>query len=263
MAVSMIELIDDLRAETRDLQRLLESLRPAQWETPTPAEGWLIRDQVGHLAWFDDAAVRAVIAPADFRAEAAAALEGELDTDDIAERHRSMAVPELRNWFGAARTRLLDVLSGLDAKERIPWYGPDMGAASFTTARLMETWAHGQDVADALAVTRRPADRLRHVAQIGVRALPYSFLVRGRPVPDGPVRVELTLPSGASLTIGSADAADVVRGSALDFCLLVTRRRHPDDVSLEIAGPVATEWITIAQAFAGPPGTGRRPGQFA
>ena len=262
MAVSMIELVEDLRAETHDLERLLAPLPPAGWETPTPAEGWAIRDQVSHLAWFDDAAVRAATAPEEFRAEAAAALTGGLDTNDIAERHRSLEVPELRKWFRAARTRLLDVLSGLDAKERIPWYGPDMSAVSFTTARLMETWAHAQDVADALGVVRTPTDRLRHVVQIGVRALPYSFVVHGREVPADPVRVELVLPGGVPLALGPADAADVVRGDALDFCLVVTQRRHRADVSLEVTGPVADEWLTVAQAFAGPPGPGRRPGQF-
>jgi uncharacterized protein (TIGR03084 family) len=254
--------IEDLRAEGRELQALLAPLRPADWDTPTPAEGWAIRDQVSHLAWFDDAAVRAVTAPDDFRAEMAAALTGGLDTDAIAKQHRSMAVPELRNWFDAARARLLDVLAGLDPKARIPWYGPDMGAASFATARLMETWAHGQDVADALGTVRTPTDRLRHVAQIGFRALPYSFVIHGREVPAEPVRVELTLPSGSPLTLGPDAAVDVVRGDALDFCLVVTQRRHLADVSLEVTGPVAAEWLAIAQAFAGPPGSGRRPGQF-
>jgi uncharacterized protein (TIGR03084 family) len=124
----------------------------------------------------------------------------------------------------------------------------------------METWAHGQDVADTLGVTREPTDRLRHVAHIGVRALPFSFVLRERPVPDAPVRVELVAPSGESWTWGPEDAADRVTGPALDFCLLVTQRRHRDDTALEVTGPVATEWATIAQAFAGVPGEGRKPG---
>src|SRR5918992_5646677 len=120
MAVSMAELVADLRAETRDLEGLLAPLRPARWDTPTPAPGWAIRDQVSHLAWFDDAAVRAVTAPDDFRAEAAAMLGGDPGPDDVAARHRSMSVPALRDWFAAARARLIEVLGGLDAKDRIP-----------------------------------------------------------------------------------------------------------------------------------------------
>jgi uncharacterized protein (TIGR03084 family) len=127
----------------------------------------------------------------------------------------------------------------------------------------METWAHGQDVADALGVVRTPTDRLRHVAHIGVRALPFSFALRGRPTPEVSVRVEVSGPSGAGWTWGPADAANRVSGPALDFCLLVTQRRHRDDLALRVEGPVAEEWVEIAQAFAGAPGAGRRAGQFA
>jgi uncharacterized protein (TIGR03084 family) len=263
MAVSMVEIVEDLRAETLDLERMLAPLSAAAWDTATPAPGWAVRDQVSHLAWFDDAAVQAVTAPDDFRAATAEATTGALEPDDIAASYRALSVPDLREWFRAARARLLDVLAGLDAKARIAWYGPDMSAASFATARLMETWAHGQDVADALGMSRPPTDRLRHVAHIGVRALPYSFAVRGRQVPAAPIRVEVTLPSGAVLALGPETAADGVRGDALDFCLVVTQRRHLADVALEVTGQVATEWMSIAQAFAGPPGAGRSPGQFA
>ncbi|HEU5156540.1 MAG TPA: TIGR03084 family metal-binding protein [Streptosporangiaceae bacterium] len=262
MAVSMVELVEDLRAETLDLERLLAPLSDTAWDAPTPAAGWAVRDQVSHLAWFDDAAVQAVTAPEEFRAAAAEMQAGGMSPDDIAARYRALPVAELRAWFSAARSRLLDVFAGVDATARIAWYGPDMSAASFVTARLMETWAHGQDIADALGVARPPTDRLRHVAYIGVRALAYSFAVHGRLAPRTPVRVELTLPSGAALALGPETTADAVRGDALDFCLVVTRRRHISDVALEVTGPVAAEWMSIAQAFAGPPGPGRRPGQF-
>jgi uncharacterized protein (TIGR03084 family) len=265
MGVPMDVLISDLSAETADLDRLLD---PGAWDVPTPAEGWAVRDQVAHLAWFDEAATRAVATPEAFRVEVREVTARGLDPDLLVAERRSMPGKELLRWFRAARGRLTEVLATADPQARIPWYGPDMGLASFTTARLMETWAHGQDVVDGLraaglGASREPTDRLRHVAQIGVRALPWSFAVHGRPVPDVPVRVELTLPGGDLWTVGPEDAADVVRGTALDFCLVVTQRRHSADVSLAVAGPVAGEWVDIAQAFAGPPGTGRRPGQFA
>ncbi|GAA4629024.1 TIGR03084 family metal-binding protein [Actinoallomurus vinaceus] len=256
----MDELLTDLRAETGDLERLLE---PGAWDLPTPAEGWTVRDQVIHLAWFDEAAVRAATDPDAFREEVRTLIAEGFDTDRIVAERRSMPGEEVLDWFRTARDRMAEVLAGLEPKARIPWYGPDMGAASFTTARLMETWAHGQDVADAVGVGRTPTDRLRHIAQIGVRTLPWSFTVHGRPVPQTPVRVELTLPSGAGWAAGPEEAADLVQGPALDFCLVVTQRRHRDDVDLTVAGPVAEEWMEVAQAFAGAPGSGRRPGQFA
>jgi uncharacterized protein (TIGR03084 family) len=138
-----------------------------------------------------------------------------------------------------------------------------MSPASFITARLMETWAHGLDVVDVVDGDRPDTDRLRHVAFIGVRARPYSYSVRGKSLPTAPVRVELGLPSGAALEFGDAGLPDVVRGTATDFCRVVTQRRHLADTNLEIHGPAAAEWMSIAQAFAGPPGEGRQPGEFA
>ncbi|MFE0154417.1 TIGR03084 family metal-binding protein [Nonomuraea sp. NPDC059007] len=253
----MRELAADLRDESASLEALLAPLSPAQWELATPAEGWAIRDQISHLAYFDDAAVSAVNDPDAFRASAEELMKGPASVDDLAVRARALSPAEVHAWFGTARAALLTALSGLDARRRLPWYGPDMSAASFATARLMETWAHGQDVADALGVTREPTARLRHVASIGVRALPYSFVIRGLPIPERPVRVELTLPGGSPWTAGPQDAADSVRGPALDFCLAVTQRAHLDDTALEVRGETAAAWMAIAQAFAGPPGKGR------
>jgi uncharacterized protein (TIGR03084 family) len=137
-----------------------------------------------------------------------------------------------------------------------------MSAMSFATARLMETWAHGQDVADALGVEREPTDRLRHVAHIGVHARRYSYQVRGLEVPAEEVRVELVGPNWSTWSWGDPTARNRVVGEALDFCLVVTQRRNVADTELVVEGPLAIEWMSIAQAFAGPPGVGRSPGQF-
>ena len=127
----------------------------------------------------------------------------------------------------------------------------------------METWAHGQDIVDALGLTRPATERLRHVAHLGVLARPFSYTTHGQTAPSDPVYVALHSPSGASWTWGDATAVNRVTGPALDFCLVVTQRRHVADTSLQVVGPAATEWMRLAQAFAGPPGEGRQPGQFA
>jgi uncharacterized protein (TIGR03084 family) len=259
----MDDLADDLAAESAVLRALLVDLDDDGWETPTPAEGWAVRDQVSHLAHFDDVAVRSATEPDVFRAELAESVaEGGIDPDQIAARYRALPPAALLSWFDTARAGMIEVFRGLDAGLRVPWYGPPMSAASSLTARMMETWAHGQDVADALGATREPTDRLRHVAHIGVRAMPFSYALREREAPAAPVRVELAAPSGAVWTWGPEDAADRVSGPALDFCLLVTQRRHRDDTALEVTGPVADEWLGIAQAFAGAPGAGREAGRF-
>jgi len=260
-------LLDDLVAEAEVLTGMLAPLDDAAWERPTPAPGWAIRDQVSHLAYFDDAATLAATDPGRFRAETAA-LTGRLDTrgaalaDQIAGQHRQLPPAELLDWLRRARTGYVRVLGGLDARTRLPWYGPDMSPASSVTARLMETWAHGQDVADALGVRRPATARLRHVAHLGVATLGFSFTHNGRGVPAATVRVDLAGPDGETWSWGPPGAPDSVTGPALDFCLAVTQRRHLDDLGLTVTGPVAAEWMSIAQAFAGPPGPGRRPGQF-
>jgi len=134
-----------------------------------------------------------------------------------------------------------------------------MGAKSFLTARLMECWAHGQDVADAVAIERTPTDRVRHIAQLGFITRGWSYVNRGMEVPTGDVRVELTGPSGAVWRFGPGGATDVVTGPALDFCLVVTQRRHVDDTALHVTGEVARDWLEKAQAFAGGPTDGPAP----
>ena len=260
------QVLTDLAAEQHDLDALVVGLDDAGWDTPTPSEGWAVRDQVSHLAFFDGRAHMALTEPATFMAEVEAALADPRGADSLMEEHlaegRALAPAELLRWWRAERERLMAALATTDRNARVPWYGPPMSAVSFATARLMETWAHGQDVADTMGVTRLPTARLRHVAHIGVRAMPFSFTVRGLHVPTDPVFVELYGPSRDVWTWGPGDAADAVRGAAVDFCLVVTQRRHIDDVHLEIVGPVAKEWMAIAQAFAGAPGPGRHPGQF-
>jgi uncharacterized protein (TIGR03084 family) len=260
MPADMRVLADDLTAETTALRALVADLDQDGWQAPTPAVGWSIADQFSHLAYFDDAAIQSATDPEGFRDEALRRFtDGELTADAIAERYRSMPGAELAEWFDASRRRLITVFAGLDPAVRLPWFGLPMSAASALTARIMETWAHGQDVADALAVRREPTARLRHIAHIGVRALPYSFAVNGLEVPPEPVRVELTGPGEQLWTWGPADAVNTVTGQALDFCLLVTQRRHQDDTEITAHGGAAIAWLSVAQAFAGPPGAGRQP----
>jgi uncharacterized protein (TIGR03084 family) len=254
-------LLADLAAETEVLDGLLSSQPDGAWRTPTPSPGWSIQDQVTHLAYFDEAAARAAANPDQFRAEAAELmLLGDTFPDEVARRYRDLVPADALAWFRRARAGYLATFRGLDPRQRLPWFGPDMSAASSATARLMETWTHGQDVADALGITRPPSARLRHVAHLGVSTLPFTFRLNARAVPVAPVRVELTGPDEERWAWGPAGAADRVTGAALDFCLAVTQRRHLDDLALTVTGPVATEWMSIAQAFAGPPGPGRQPG---
>ena len=225
MPADMAALAGDLAAESAVTRDLVAGLDEAGWRTPTPAAGWDIADQIGHLACFDEAAICSAVRPGEFQAALAEAqAAGGISPDDIAARFRGRSGVRMLAWFDAARTELLGTFAGLDPRARLPWFGPAMSAASALTARLMETWAHTQDIADALGVSREPTGRLRHVAHIGVGARAFSYAVRGRIQPPVPVRVELIAPDGALWTWGPAEAQDRVTGLALDFCLLVTQR---------------------------------------
>jgi uncharacterized protein (TIGR03084 family) len=258
MAVDMGALTADLAMESTELYEVLSVLAEPDWNRPTPAAGWTVHDQITHLAYFDGTAVLSATDPDRFRAETdALTADGADFPDRIAAEHRGLSGAEVFAWLQRARRAYLDTFAVLAPGTQLPWYGPPMSAASSVTARLMETWAHGQDVYDALGLTRRPTARLRHIAHLGVRTLGWSFRVRGLDVPDVPVRVELTGPDGEPWTWGSDDAADRVTGPAEDFCLLVVQRRHRSQTTLTATGPVAERWLDVAQAFAGAPGPGR------
>jgi len=250
----------DLADELADLDAIVASLDEAEWATPTPAAGWDVRDAISHLAGSDAAAVLAASDAEAFAARLPAAFadpQGFVQAD--VDRGRALSGSAVLEWWRGERIRMLDVFADLHPAQRIPWFGPPMGPASFVTARLMETWAHGQDVADGLGVRRRPSHRLRHVADLGVRTRGFSYALRGRTPPDLAVRVELRAPDGSTWTWGPGDATARVEASALDFCLLVTQRRHRHDIAVTAVGGAADEWLTIAQAFAGLPSAGRAP----
>lgn len=258
MAVSLPELLTDLHEETLVVDDLLSDLPPSYWQLQTPAQGWSIVDQVSHLAYFDQALVTAATDPETFRTEADVLMTHGPDfAASVAERFRSLAGTELLDWFRTARMRLLEVCAGLDGDLRLPWYGPSMSTASAVTARLMETWAHGQDIAGALGANYPATMRLRHIAHLGVRTFGYAFDLRGLQVPPQPPRVDLVAPDGTTWTWGEPDAVERVSGVALDFCLVVTQRRHRDDTELVTTGPAGAHWLSLAQAYAGPPGSGR------
>ena len=251
-------MVADLRAESDALDALVAELAPARWAEPTPAPGWTIAHQIAHLLWTDRVALTAVTDEAGFAAlleEAAKDPGGFVDAG--AEELAVTPPAELLADWRRTRARLHDELLTVADGRKLPWFGPPMSAPSMATARLMETWAHGLDVADALGVHRPATARLRSIAHIGVRTRDFAFAVNGRRPPTEPFRVELRAPDGDIWTWGPPDAAQRVTGSAEDFCMLVTQRRARSELDVTPEGADAEEWLGIAQAFAGPPGPGR------
>ncbi|MFE2229625.1 TIGR03084 family metal-binding protein [Streptomyces kronopolitis] len=251
----------DLRAESEELDALVAELPAERWAAPTPAEGWSITHQIAHLAWTDRQALLSATDPEGFARAAQEAFAAPLTfVDEAAEAGARTPPGELLDDWRAGRARLLTALAERPPGEKLPWYGPPMSVASMATARLMETWAHGQDVADALGVSREPTARLRHIARIGVRTRDFAYATHQLKPPTKEFRVELRAPDGGVWEYGPAEAAQRVTGEAREFCLLVTQRAHRRDLpSLRAEGADAQRWLGIAQAFAGPPGKGRAP----
>ena len=259
----MEQICKDLKMEQEELDAVVVNLDEASWETMTPSEGWNIKDQIRHLAYYDN---RAHLAASDQEAFKKWFEEIKQKPDEWTKHEQTMGRDRTGEgtlkWWREERTALLDVLIKMDRKTRLYWYGPALGAMTFVTARLMETWAHGQDVFDALHLQRKPTDRLRNIAHMGVGAFSFSYANRKMEPPETPVRVELSGPSGDIWSWGPEDAKDTVKGPAEDFCLVVVQRRHVADTNLDITGETAQQWMSIAQVFAGPPTGGRKPDTF-
>ena len=265
-APTVESLLDDLDAERAAVMSLVREIPRASWTLPTRAEPWTVRDQIAHLGWFDGAFARAISSPAEFEAERDAITDLDGYVDATLREVPEVGPAALASWQDAAQA--FDRAARACAPGvRLPWYGPSMSLRSAITSRIMETWAHGTDVADALGARLAPSDRLRHVADIAVRARAQGYRVRALEVPEVPVRVELTGPSGAVWRWGGPQVSDTGRqddpyhspgdaitGDAEEFCLVLVRRVHVDDTSLEVVGDAAREWMTIGQAFAGTPG---------
>ena len=252
--------IADLAAEHADLAALVADIDESAWRARTPAAGWDVADSVSHLHFFD---IRAALAIRDAEGFAR-------DAKDMMAKFAAGGDPSVAHGRAVSGNQLLAdwrtessglIAAGIagDRGSRVPWYGPSMSLASFLTARLMETWAHGVDVSDALEKPIVTTARLKHVCHIGFLARANSYRSRNLPVPEADIAVRLVAPDGSTWSWGNDAAAETITGSAIDFALLVTQRRHVDDTALCAQGRLAGEWLTIAQAFAGPAGEGRDP----
>ena len=259
------QVIGALRAEADEFDHMVAALPPARWATPTPAPGWTVAHQVGHVAFVFRIAGLAASDPRAFGAVAAAAGEGGFDAavNAALAEYVALAPAELLARWRAESATAVDALAAVPADRVVPWLVSPLPPAVLACAGMMELFAHGQDVADALGVDRVRTDRVAHLAGFVARTRDFAYQARGTTPPDDEFRFELVTPSGSPLVIGPADATQRITGDAVDLCLVATRRRHRLDTGLVARGDLADAWLDIAQAYRGPAGPGRAPGQFA
>ena len=263
----MLDEATDFRAEADELHAFLTTLEEHDWSRPTTFQRWTPWDVVAHLHLYDQVSL-ASLAGGDAFADERNKLVGRIakgttNADLARERFGSLGARDLlARWIEGARD-LSPPRAASDPKRRLPWVGPDMGVRMFTTARLMETWAHGQEVYDLVRVERRPTDRLRHIAEIGVRTYAWTFVNRKLEVPGPAPYVRLVAPSGAIWEWNEPSDTNRVAGSALEFCQTVTQVRNFLDTKLEVTGDIAMRWMAIAQCFAGGAADPPKPGTRA
>lgn len=254
----------DLVTEGEILDQLVASLEPAQWKLPTPAPRWTVAHQVAHMASVCRLAQAAAADPEGFKKVAAGA-SGDFDAavEALLTPYLKLPPAELLNRWRSERAAANEALAKLPPMQIVPWLARPLPAAILASAGLMELFAHGQDIADAVGAKREYTDRLSHLTAFAVRTWDFGYLARGLTAPEDEFRFELTSPSGQRWDFGPENSTQRITGPAVDFCLLVTRRRHPDDLAVVAEGAEAGYWLTIAQAYRGSPGEGRKPGQFA
>ena len=245
----MHQILADLVAEQQAVDQFLQTIRDRDWKTKTPAAGWDVRDQVSHLAFFEEYAYNALAEGGSRLSDIDDYASGEDFTMAGALEGRKLRPQEVIEWWRGSRARVVDVLSRTDPKKRIPWFAGDMSAKAFATARQMETWAHGIDVHDAFGAEPEDTVRLKNIAWLGWRALPHAFGVAGEDYTET-VRLELIGPNYAKWLFGPDDSEQLIKGRAGDWCRVAVRRRSAHGTSLIAEGKVAEVALSVARAYA-------------
>ena len=250
----MDQICDDIAAETRALSTVVEDLTEDQWRAPTVAEGWDSHETILHLGATDWICYLTLVNPKLFVDIRTQLSKGETSVHKAVGPHvRGLQGSELWEWFLTGRSEMLGALRDMDPKARITWLGPDIGARSLATSRLLETSTHSHDLADSFAIQYPRTNRLRHIAHIGVVTREFSYVNQGLTPPKEPVRVELVSPNGDQWSWGPDDATNKVSTNAYEFCKVITRRIPVAESAVETHGVLAQKWMEIAQPWIEPP----------
>lgn len=257
----MLDEAKDFKAECDALAALLEDADDGVFQTATLFKTWTIEDVLAHLHMWNYAAGLTL----DSRDKFQAFLTFFMKHLGAGKGHVEIQRVWLDEQCGAARGKALfhrwrDFYPALaesyrraDPERRVAWVGPEMKARSKIIARQMETWAHGQEVFDALGAERENKDRIRNICHLGVTTYSWAFRNRGEEPPAPKPYIKLTAPSGALWEWNQRQDGNAVIGDAVGFAQVVTQTRNVADTTLKTIGETAARWMAIAQCFAGAP----------
>ncbi len=260
----MLQQAIDFRDESDVLYTLVEPLAEDDFNRVTLFESWTINNVLAHLHFFNYVADLSLNDKENFirvlNQIGTAANNGKtlVDMPDLilgVIKGREL----LKTWQGYY-LEMADRFAAADPKKRVKWFGPDMSVRSSITARLMETWAHAQEIYDLMGVKRVNHDRIKNIAFLGVNTFGWTFINRGEEVPPDIPYLRLTAPSGEIWEWNDPSASNVIDGLAEEFCQVVTQVRNIADTKLRVEGKIANQWMSIAQCFAGPPENPPPPG---
>lgn len=242
----MREILSDLVAEQQFLDQSLQRIPIKNWDRVTPSKPWTVRDTISHLADFADLAADTLLGGDRVKEWQKSSDLDALRQQAIA-KGRAMRPQDVIEWWRGGRAKVVEPLSHMSEDDRVEWIEGTMSARTFATFRLMETWAHGLDIYQALDIEVEDTPRIRHVCWLGWKTLPYAFKAAG--LDYSPVRVEVIGPGYAKWIYGPEDTDDLIKGSASDWARVVVRRARPKDVRLKVTGDVAAQAVEVAQAF--------------
>ena len=243
----------DFRAESEALFGLLDGADTTRFDEPTLFKDWTINAVLQHLYFWNQMAGLQLTDEAELSRRPGEVMRHEGGMRGFERAHfNEMGGRELLDSWHQDVAHTAHLLAEADPKARLKWAGPDMSARTSITARLMETWAHGQAIYDALGQQRPRTDRIRHIVALGVNTFAFNFKTHGKTPPDRMPFLQLSAPSGDIWCHGDEANNDRICGEAFEFCQVVTQVRHIDDTNLTVTGDTARQWMAIAQCFAGP-----------
>lgn len=259
--------VQDLETEGDELYKLLKDMDTGYWTQTSTFKAWTVWDVVAHLHFADHMALTSLRSADEFRALMDDMRRSSMNAHTSewlkGDGDHAPTGPQLLERWRSMFLELCAALRSADPDERFVWAGPGMKARMFATARQMETWAHGWEIYDLMGLPRTQTDRLKNIAEIGVRTFGWTFANRELEIPDEAPYIALVAPSGALWTWNNETSAHSVKGDAVEFCQVVTQVRNIADTRLEVTGDNAVAWMRIAQCFAGPPEDPPVPGSRA